>query len=75
MRFKFGGHIFNLAETLNTEAPDELAAQVECAILQFEHPNWAGDAQEALAHHLKKTLGDVEFLAMDKEEIPADAII
>lgn len=75
MKFKFNGYLFSLAETLKTEAPDELAAQVECAIMQFEHPNWAGDAQEALAHHLKKTLGDVEFLEMDKEEIPEDAII
>lgn len=75
MKFKFSGHIFNLAETLKTEAPDELAAQVECALLQFEHPNWAGDGQDALAHHLKQTLGDVEILEMDKEEIPKDAII
>lgn len=75
MKFRFSGYIFTLAETLKTEAPDELAAQVECAIIQFEHPNWAGDAQEALAHHLKKTLGDVEMLVMDKEEIPDDAII
>lgn len=75
MKFKFCGHIFNLAETLKTEAPDELATQVECALLQLEHPNWAGDAQDALAAHLKKTLGDVEILEMDKEEIPKDAII
>ena len=35
MKFKFSGHIFNLAETLKTEAPDELAAQVESALIQF----------------------------------------
>lgn len=75
MKFKFNGHIFNLAETLKTEAPDELAAQVECALIQFEHPNWAGDAQDALARHLKNTLGDIEVLEMDKAEIPEDAII
>nr|DAI95123.1 MAG TPA: hypothetical protein [Caudoviricetes sp.] len=48
MKFKFKGHIFELAETLETSAPIEIAAKVECALLQFDHPNWAGDPHKRL---------------------------
>ena len=75
MKFKFKGHIFELAETLETSAPVETAAKVECALLQFDHPNWAGDPQEALVHHLQKVLGDVEILELDPDDLPEEAII
>ena len=75
MKFKFNGYVFYLAEALKTTAPLELATRVECTLLEFDHPNWTGDRQEALVHHLQKTLGDVEILELDKEELPEDAII
>ena len=75
MKFKFNGYVFSLAETLKTTAPLELAARVECALLEFDHPNWAGDRQEVLVHHLQKTLGDVEILELDKEELTEDVVI
>lgn len=75
MKFKFKGHVFELAEALETSAPVETAAKVECALLQFDHPNWAGDPQEALVHHLQKVLGDVEILELDPDDLPEDAII
>lgn len=75
MKFKFKGHVFKLAESLETSAPVETAAKVECALLQFDHPNWAGDPQEALVHHLQKVLGDVEILELDPDDLPEDAII
>ena len=67
MKFKFKGYVFELAEALETSAPVETAAKVECALLQFDHPNWAGDPQEALV--------DVEILELDPDDLPEDAII
>ena len=75
MKFKFKGYIFELEETLKTSAPVEILARVESVILQFNHPNWAGDPQEALAHHLQKILGDVEILELDPDNLPEDAIV
>mgnify|MGYP007016429973 FL=1 len=75
MKFKFKGYVFELAEALETSAPVETVAKVECALLQFDHPNWAGDPQEALVHHLQKVLGDVEILELDPDDLPEDAII
>ena len=75
MKFKFKGYVFELAEALETSAPVETAAKVECALLQFDHPNWAGDPQEALVHHLQKVLGDVEILELDPDDLPEDALI
>lgn len=75
MKFKFKGYVFELAETLETSAPPEIALRVEYALLQFEHPNWAGDPQEALVHHLQKVLGDVEILELDPDNLPEDAIV
>ena len=75
MKFKFKGYVFELAEALETSAPVEAVAKVECALLQFDHPNWAGDPQEALVHHLQKVLGDVEILELDPDDLPEDAII
>lgn len=75
MKFKFKGHVFELNENLETSAPLEIAARVESAIFQFNHPNWAGDPQEALVHHLQKVLGDVEILELDPDNLPEDAIV
>ena len=75
MKLKFKGHIFELAETLETSAPIEIAAKVECALLQFDHPNWAGDPQEALVDHLQKVLGNIEILELDPDNLPKDAIV
>lgn len=75
MKFKFKGYVFELAEALETSAPVETAAKVERALLLFDHPNWAGDPQEALVHHLQKVLGDVEILELDPDDLPEDAII
>lgn len=75
MKFKFKGYVFQLDENLETSAPPEIAARVESALFQFDHPNWAGDPQEALAHHLQKNLGDVEILELDPAALPEDAIV
>lgn len=75
MKFKFKGYVFQLDENLETSAPLEIAARVESALFQFQHPNWAGDPQEALAHHLQNVLGDVEIQELDLDALPEDAIV
>ena len=75
MKFKFKGHVFELAETLEPSAPIEIAAKVECALLQFDHLNWAGDPQEALVQYLQKVLGNIEILELDPDNLPEDAIV